>query len=116
LAAVVSTNGCPLSPACTADALLVTELCQQGGEVDALVLVGCECLHAGLEQECEVLACAAVAGASLALREKERELEAMATVTFSMKCVNGVNLPVLGLGDSMQAKVNNQTNQNLARL
>ena len=45
------------------------------------------------------------AGASLAVREKERELEAamtddvavaMVTVTYSTKCVNGVNLPVLG--------------------
>ena len=50
------------------------------------------------------------------LREKERELEAamtddvavaMATITCSMKCVNGVNLPVLGYDDSMQAKANN---------
>jgi len=41
---------------------------------------------------------------------------AMVTVMYSTKYVNGVNLPVLGYGDSMQAKANNQTNQNLARL
>ena len=47
LAAVVPTSARPLS---TADALLAAELCQQGGEVDALVLAGCERLRVGLER------------------------------------------------------------------
>jgi hypothetical protein len=54
--------------------------------------------------QCEVLVRAAAAGASLAPQEKERHLEAvmaddvvvaMAAVTCSTKCVNGVNLRVL---------------------
>ena len=40
----------------------------------------------------------------------------MVTVTCSTKYVNGVSLPVFGYGDSIQAKANNQTNQNLTRL
>jgi len=42
----VSTSGRLLS---TVGALLAAELCQQGGEVDALVLAECECLRTGLE-------------------------------------------------------------------
>ncbi|CAD6256828.1 unnamed protein product [Miscanthus lutarioriparius] len=78
--APVSTSGRPLSTACTADALLAVELCQQGAEVDALVRAGCERLRAGLERarkrQCEALASAAAAGAERALREKEAELDA----------------------------------------
>ena len=46
LVVVVSTSGHPLS---TTNTLLAAELCQQGGEVDAPMVAGCECLRAGLE-------------------------------------------------------------------
>ncbi|KAL6654140.1 hypothetical protein ACP70R_007605 [Stipagrostis hirtigluma subsp. patula] len=72
--AVTSTSGRPVGDA------LAAELCQQGAEIDALVLAHCERLRAGLQQarkrRCQDLVRAAVEGAARQLRAKEAELEA----------------------------------------
>ncbi|OEL23437.1 hypothetical protein BAE44_0015544 [Dichanthelium oligosanthes] len=81
-ATLASTSGRPataVASAAAADAL-VSELCRQGAEVDALVRAECDRLRTGLEQahkrQRQVLVRAAAAGAARALREKEAELHA----------------------------------------
>uniref|UniRef100_A0A0A9EX28 RING-type domain-containing protein n=1 Tax=Arundo donax TaxID=35708 RepID=A0A0A9EX28_ARUDO len=74
--AMASTSG---RPASVADAL-VSELCRQGAEVDALVRAECDRLRIGLEQarkrQSHALVRAAAGAAARRLREKEAELEA----------------------------------------
>ncbi|XP_062197893.1 E3 ubiquitin-protein ligase BOI-like [Phragmites australis] len=75
---VTSTYGRP--PAASVADALVSELCLQGAEIDALVRAECDRLRAGLEQarkrQCQALVRAAAAGAACRLREKKTELEA----------------------------------------
>ncbi|RCV38449.1 hypothetical protein SEVIR_8G153100v4 [Setaria viridis] len=79
--AATSTSGRPATAgAVSAADALVSELCRQGAEVDALVRAECERLRAGLEQarkrQCQPLARAAAAAAARLLRAKEAELDA----------------------------------------
>ncbi|XP_040384780.1 E3 ubiquitin-protein ligase BOI-like [Oryza brachyantha] len=75
--AMTSTSG---RPAAAVGDALVTELCLQSAEIDAVVRMECERMSAGLEQarkrQCQALVRAASASVARRLREKEAELEA----------------------------------------
>ncbi|KAL6654776.1 hypothetical protein ACP70R_008241 [Stipagrostis hirtigluma subsp. patula] len=77
--AMASTSGRPAAAASAADAL-VSELCRQGAEIDALVRAECERLRAGLRQatkrQRQSLARAAAGAAARLVRDKEAELVA----------------------------------------
>uniref|UniRef100_A0A0E0F6C5 RING-type domain-containing protein n=1 Tax=Oryza meridionalis TaxID=40149 RepID=A0A0E0F6C5_9ORYZ len=74
---MTSTSG--RSAAAVGDAL-VSELCAQSAEIDAVVRMECERMRAGLEQarkrQCQAVVRAASAAAARRLREKEAELDA----------------------------------------
>ncbi|XP_062183515.1 BOI-related E3 ubiquitin-protein ligase 1-like [Phragmites australis] len=78
--AMTSTSGRTAAASASVADALVSELCQQGAEIDALVWAECERLRARLEharkRQCQALVQAAAGAAARRLREKETELDA----------------------------------------